>query len=138
VYLSIRNELLLLAPKPNHWAPYAYVHLKGACLEEVDEGAWIVTLTSCGASSSGVASAVQGNGRQAVEIATAPPLQLLLQIVFLLPDGRWQVIEVPQMQIQFPDADELERWRLALSEWCAQPSGGRSSPALPVEDKHAI
>eukprot|EP00404_Azadinium_spinosum_P032079 CAMPEP_0180572260 /NCGR_PEP_ID=MMETSP1037_2-20121125/9155_1 /TAXON_ID=632150 /ORGANISM="Azadinium spinosum, Strain 3D9" /LENGTH=745 /DNA_ID=CAMNT_0022589627 /DNA_START=37 /DNA_END=2271 /DNA_ORIENTATION=+ len=125
VWLSIRNELLLLAPKPSHWAPYAYVHLRCASVEEVDEGALIITLASGGSSSSDG----QGSSRQAVEVATAPPLQLHLQIVFLLPDGRWQVIEVPQLQIQFPDVDELEKWRFALTATCAQPTDGKSSPA---------
>merc|ERR1712136_129483 len=39
-------------------------------------------------------------------------------VVFLLPDGRWQEFELPRLQIQVADHEELEQWVHRLRDVC--------------------
>eukprot|EP00913_Durusdinium_trenchii_P034185 g31993.t1 len=56
-----------------------------------------------------------------------------LQVVFLLPDGRWQVLEVPRFQVQVSDKKQLELVGVALSEQCIDgPAVGEWNSASPI------
>jgi len=122
VWLSMRHALLFLAPKPQGWAPYALVHLRGVAVEGWDQASLVLTLAAigrsdgyprteiAGRSSSGQRSGgVVGPGDLPSEF-DAPQLQL----IFLLPDGRWQVIELPYLQVQLPDLEQLDMWLRGL------------------------
>merc|ERR1712066_321510 len=41
-----------------------------------------------------------------------------VQLVFLLPDGRWQVLELPHLKVQLPDLRNLDSWRRNLALHC--------------------
>lgn len=47
-----------------------------------------------------------------------------LQMVFLLPDGRWQSFEIPQLEIEICDRSMLEGWMRHLTELCKGSLGG--------------
>lgn len=153
VWLSMRHALLFLAPKPQAWAPYALVHLRGVCVEGWDQASLVVTLAAVGrddgcprteiagrASSGQRSSGVVGPGDLPSEL-DAPQLQL----IFLLPDGRWQVIELPYLQVQLPDIEQLDMWlrgfevqrNLPLPSNGPRPSGGTSQRPPSVEGASA-
>jgi len=123
VWLSMRHALLFLAPKPQGWAPYALVHLRGAVVEGWDQASLVLTLASLGRGdnyprtemASRAASGQQRSG------GVVGPGDLpsdfdspQLQLIFLLPDGRWQVIELPYLQVQLPDLEQLDLWLRGL------------------------
>merc|ERR1740123_1916521 len=120
VWLTLRCGLLLFAPKPKSWAPYAFTDLGDAVIKSVAREKLTFTLaprkktnqddTSDSGAVSGGASAV-GSGDPA---SHSEPISPQLQLVFLLPDGRWQVIELPRLEVQVVDSEQLERWTARL------------------------
>jgi len=115
VWMSVRQEMLFLAPKPNNWAPYAFVHLRGVSVQNIDRSALILTLAADAALGNPAREDERSRGGRPggprSVVADAP----LLQLVFLLPDGRWQVLELPCLRVQAPDLQQLERWQNALA-----------------------
>lgn len=140
VWLSIRHGLLFLAPKPHNWAPYAFVHLGNVVLHTVDPVSLTVILAA-------KRSPLESNSPETGNMAESPSAGLRgsatlgdsldldgpqLQLVFLLPDGRWQVLDVPHFQVQFTDARQLETWNQAFAVHCssraADPQSRSPSP----------
>jgi len=124
VWMSVRQEMLFLAPKPNNWAPYAFVHLRGVAVQHVERSALILTLAADASLAKPTAAEERGRGARptslrcggarspgAAGVAEGP----FLQLVFLLPDGRWQVLELPCLRVQVPDLQQLERWQTGLA-----------------------
>lgn len=122
-WLSLRHGLLFLAPKPHNWAPYAFVHLRGACVQEVDQTTVSLVLAMRPAP---LVSAVAGSLHGGSE-----PDEPQMQLVFLLPDGRWQVLDMPSLEVQFPDMQQLSNWKRCLEAHCnlASPCLGSSVPS---------
>jgi len=107
VWLSMRHGLLFLAPKPTNWAPYAFLHLRSV-LGEVDRSSVTVSLQMR-------PGTVNLNGLNGSHARQRHPQ---LQLVFLLPDGRWQVLDMPQLEVQLMDREQLEQWRRELEVQC--------------------
>merc|ERR1712113_155353 len=116
---------LLFAPKPRDWAPYAYLHLGNSVAYTVDEKALTITFTGLPKADSGqknqrrapnhaIGSVAVAAASEAEANAAASPLET----IFLLQDGRWQVLEVQQLQIQVPDKDHLGKWLFGVSKRC--------------------
>lgn len=112
VWLSMRQMLLFFAPKPDDWAPYAFVDLRQMVVHGIDKQRLLLTL-AC--------APVGGQAGRIAELGNAEahgPGDVIggrqVQIVFLLPDGRWQIVELPRLQVQLPDIDQLERWSTGL------------------------
>jgi len=108
VWLSLREQKLLFAPKAQDWAPYAFLPLSEAVLFSVKEATLTLKLEMDVTAPGGEDGGDAGNG------ATFTPIQL----IFLLPDGRWQVIEVPCVAIQLPDLQQLRQWSAGLAPHC--------------------
>merc|ERR1719458_973996 len=111
--MTLRHALLFLAPKPQDWAPYALVHLRGVVVQGWDQDSLVLTLTSARRSE----NSPQANGKPTGVIVSHGDTALELdqiQLIFLLPDGRWQVIELPQLQVQLPDLEQLDLWLRCL------------------------
>jgi len=101
VWMSMHQALLFLAPKPQGWAPYAIVHLRGVVVQGWDQDSLVLTLVL--------------PRRDSYREADGNPSELdQIQLIFLLPDGRWQVIELPQLQVQLPDLEQLDLWLRCL------------------------
>jgi len=113
VWMTLRHALLFLAPKPQDWAPYALVHLRGVVVQGWDQDSLVLTLTSARRSE----NSPQANGKPTGVIVSHGDTALELdqiQLIFLLPDGRWQVIELPYLQVQLPDLEQLDLWLRCL------------------------
>lgn len=124
-WLSLRHGLLFLAPTSTNWAPYAFVHLKGIIVQDICMHSLVVTLAVDGTYAKPTAEAGQGVRQSGLRCngglpgdanAGGEPEGPMLQLVFLLPDGRWQVLELPRLRVQIPDLKQLERWRQAFAE----------------------
>eukprot|EP00929_Paragymnodinium_shiwhaense_P014466 TRINITY_DN122373_c0_g1_i1.p1 TRINITY_DN122373_c0_g1~~TRINITY_DN122373_c0_g1_i1.p1 ORF type:complete len:790 (-),score=158.54 TRINITY_DN122373_c0_g1_i1:249-2618(-) len=132
VWLTLRQGQMFLAPKSRDWAPYAFLSMDPQTCFTADESALTLTLmrsSSCVRgggfrsvkAGGGAARPVRPEGGDMAEsleggeegedgfAATTP-----LNMVFLLPDGRWQVLDVPKFQVQVPDARQVAVWRAAL------------------------
>jgi len=131
VWLTLRCGLLLFAPKPQSWAPYAFTHLGEVVIKSVAPEKRTFTLAAnhdvsqenvCvhlgdGSSTGGIIGNATGvdSGDLAYQ---SEPISPQLQMVFLLPDGRWQVIELPRLEVQVGDLQQLERWVACLRVQC--------------------
>lgn len=124
VWLVLQNSLLLFAASPRNWAPYAFVYLSQLIIHSVEPQSHMILLqqhkqvaTKDGAEkANGGFLRTTGSAKEALE-QTAQ-----IQVVFLLPDGRWQAIEIPRLEIQLSGADELEKWKSSLAVYCSPES----------------
>mmetsp|Transcript_79749 Transcript_79749/g.215622 ORF Transcript_79749/g.215622 Transcript_79749/m.215622 type:complete len:762 (-) Transcript_79749:29-2314(-) len=147
VWLSVREGLLFLAPKPTNWAPYAFVHLRGVAVQAMDTSTCTITL---GADSSAPKAGAEDPRTRQVGLRCngglphdakvhGEPEGPSLMLVFLLPDGRWQVLELPRLRVQVPDLKQLELWRQTLAAHCTFADSGEAPresakrAALPAE-----
>lgn len=126
VWFSLRDTLLFLSPKPTDWAPYAFVHLRGVAVWTIDRASCVITLgadttveklTPEDAKNRQVVG-LRCDGGIAGDGTAFEPDVPLLQLVFLLPDGRWQVLELPCLKVQVPDVSQLDRWTHAFRQHC--------------------
>lgn len=128
VWLTLRHSLLLFAKKPRNWAPYAYLHLSQMMIRSADPQTYTITLAAASQTAQSQAgSSVMvpaDNARQASGLAAAHSVQPLVHIVFLLPDGRWQAVEVPRLELQLFESSQFEQWVTALGNHCSKESSG--------------
>eukprot|EP00927_Polykrikos_kofoidii_P023188 TRINITY_DN21423_c0_g2_i1.p1 TRINITY_DN21423_c0_g2~~TRINITY_DN21423_c0_g2_i1.p1 ORF type:complete len:939 (-),score=133.21 TRINITY_DN21423_c0_g2_i1:214-3030(-) len=97
VWLSLCKSLLFLSVGPNDSSPFAFVHLGKVSFAGLEPSHSTISL--------------DGGPDGSVDGGRSP-----LQIVFLLPDGRWQSFEVQQIVVEICDKSQLEAWVLVLSE----------------------
>ncbi|CAK9096122.1 unnamed protein product [Durusdinium trenchii] len=110
VWLALHGAFLFLSAGPEPWAPYAFMRVADL-----------------------VCSALLLSATQVRSAAERHKRNLRLQVVFLLPDGRWQVLEVPRFQVQVSDKKQLELVGVALSEQCIDgPAVGEWNSASPI------
>lgn len=110
VWLCLRHSLLLFATKPENWAPYAFVSLSEVAIRNADAATLTVILGVQGDETGGDHTE-QGHQQQQQQ-------QRQLSVIFLLPDGRWQQVHVPQLEIRIDDSENWERWLSSLAEHC--------------------
>lgn len=124
VWLTMRHTLLLLAAKSHTWASYAFVHLDNVVITHSDQASLTLTLAAC-KDPVGKNDASEGklpNGGSNLPSSTSAAHDgvssneagVQVQLVFLLPDGRWQVFEIPFLKVQLADSAEFERWTAAV------------------------
>uniref|UniRef100_A0A7S0A3L4 SEC7 domain-containing protein n=1 Tax=Pyrodinium bahamense TaxID=73915 RepID=A0A7S0A3L4_9DINO len=147
VWLSLRHGLLFLAGKPSNWAPYAFIPLKEIIVQSVNQASLVLTLAmgrhpeansgSNGGSDRKPQATANSSGANSGEGQAQEPEVPQLQLIFLLPDGRWQVLDTPQMQIQLSDPLQLGLWIQSLEEYCSEaPPGLGSLPGVREEVDH--
>lgn len=130
MWLSLRHALLFFATNAHNWAPYAFVPLSQVCLRSIDPHTFTFVLeasreeTPSEATPSGAKPGTDEVRNKPPKAAAGYPERpdLQVQIVFLLPDGRWQAIEVPHLEVQVLDAAQLEKWVARLSDYCSTSS----------------
>jgi len=99
VWLSLCSPLLFFSSGPTEGAPFAFVHFSKVQFVGLDPGHSTFALDG-------------GPDHDSVQAMVRFPLNL----VFLLPDGRWQSFEVPQLVVEVCERSKLEAWVLLLSE----------------------
>jgi len=132
VWLSLRHDLLFLASKPSNWSPYAFLHLEDVVVQSMDKAAMTLTLSmrSPRLPETGLGPTVGSSLAEGLaQILEAP----MMQLIFLLPDGRWQVLDIPYMQVQVPDVQQLEKWRLHFEDASLRGPGKRCQTVVDRE-----
>jgi len=131
VWLTLRKTLLFLASRPHNWAPYAFMHIDSV-VYSINSEACTLTLSRsrpraapCGADGalSAGGGAAPGGGGAAAALGPDAAVQPQVQLMFLLPDGRWQVLELPHLKVQLPDLRHLDQWRRSLAVHCSSVTG---------------
>lgn len=99
MWMSLCRSLLFFSAGPEHCAPFAFVHLR--------------TMQFTGVEPTRFVFSIDGGPEETCASGRMP-----LQMVFLLPDGRWQCFSVPSLSFELCDRSQLENWVLYLSELC--------------------
>eukprot|EP00927_Polykrikos_kofoidii_P060028 TRINITY_DN55105_c0_g1_i1.p1 TRINITY_DN55105_c0_g1~~TRINITY_DN55105_c0_g1_i1.p1 ORF type:complete len:765 (+),score=81.94 TRINITY_DN55105_c0_g1_i1:178-2472(+) len=132
LWLSLREGHLFLAPKAREWAPYAFLQVDDGVAYSADELSLTLTLTPSRDrymrnevfdEEGGVSErSIGGFTERMADVAEGEQNTSQISLIFLLPDGRWQVLEVPRFQVQVSDVQQLGHWALHLSQYCKQAS----------------
>lgn len=119
VWMSLCYNLLFFSSSPGQEeAPYAFIHLPQVVLEHSSKSTNASTLTLVGSAevtphepgdSTNEANEPPSNGKKA---SSTPKVV----VVFLLPDGRWQEFELPRLEMQVANDQQLEKWVALLQE----------------------
>merc|ERR1719383_1528581 len=128
VWCTLRSTLMLLSAKSSPWLPYGFIHMGRLEVQSSDPVTHCVTLNVSGEplkgdSGHGGERGAHCDGNTSMENVPPPPVQL----IFLLPDGRWQVVEQPCLKLQLSNADELKRWTDAFPAHCS-PAANKRPP----------
>mmetsp|Transcript_30650 Transcript_30650/g.101969 ORF Transcript_30650/g.101969 Transcript_30650/m.101969 type:complete len:235 (+) Transcript_30650:69-773(+) len=120
-WIQIQDSVLLIAQAPDR-APYGFVSLTSAALQSTDRSSGFIALS----------------GREPVCLSSAPPDDAdalfgdplsrgsegdgscaWIELTLLLHDGRYQVLEAPQLELRAAGA-EFDAWASALAVACAE------------------
>lgn len=132
-WLTACCSLLFFSASPSSGAPYAFAELRKVAVASSNAQTRVLTLVGKTvveddeASETGAAQGAEGAGSE----ASARPLTPTqpagsdgatpasdtgpITIVLLLPDGRWQELALPKLELRVPTAIGLEMWRACIS-----------------------
>jgi len=116
-WLSLCFTLLFFAASPNaDAAPYAFVELQKVSVQSIQPELRILTIvgTPDPSEQEGAAERQEPVGPCNEPVANAPPVV----IVLLLPDGRWQELNIQKLELKFPSVPELNQWSSHLCAAC--------------------
>lgn len=128
VWLSLCENILFFSVDPAEGSPFAFIHLGRVQFAGIEPAHSTIALDGGPdpiPSAAGVASENSDNGKKTkgaskgsrkAGTVDASRKRLPLWLVFLLPDGRWQSFELPQLVLEICDKAQLEGWVLKLSE----------------------
>eukprot|EP00931_Biecheleriopsis_adriatica_P042299 TRINITY_DN24112_c0_g2_i2.p1 TRINITY_DN24112_c0_g2~~TRINITY_DN24112_c0_g2_i2.p1 ORF type:complete len:715 (-),score=153.46 TRINITY_DN24112_c0_g2_i2:99-2204(-) len=116
-WLSIVYTLLFFSAQPQTGAPYAFIELRKICVSNVDEGAQILTLVGAPEQEEGDGGTQDFGGSAGAERSSGTGSSERINgagtpvtIVLLLPDGRWQELSLPKLELRLPSASGLTMW----------------------------
>jgi len=102
LWLSLCKSLLLFSSSPSATeSPHAFIHLGQVVVENSPDEPTKLTLVG------------HPGGRADAKVGCGCVL-----LVLLLPDGRWQEIELPRLDIEVAERAEFERWLFELQTVC--------------------
>eukprot|EP00930_Biecheleria_cincta_P034720 TRINITY_DN23959_c0_g1_i2.p1 TRINITY_DN23959_c0_g1~~TRINITY_DN23959_c0_g1_i2.p1 ORF type:complete len:748 (-),score=139.28 TRINITY_DN23959_c0_g1_i2:238-2481(-) len=137
-WMVLYYGILFLAPRARPWTPYAFLHIAGL---NVSTDARLLQLTLSPSNPTPKDTEAQpastktpGQGGRTTEDAGKADQKNRLQIVFLLPDGRWQTLEVARFQVQVSDTQQLQNWQRQVEACMPDPGqvkGGNKPTSKP-------
>jgi hypothetical protein len=115
--LSICYTLLFFSASPGTGAPYAFVELQRVSISNIQTENRILTLTGVPEPEEHDADLAAAGG---INHANASPADSIksgspVVIVLLLPDGRWQELSLPKLDLKIQSTAELEMWTAHLT-----------------------
>lgn len=119
-WLSLCYTLLFFSA-PQMGIPYAFLELKRIIVAALDEESRVMSLVGAPESDEADADVAAAGGSPAnVSKATAafPPASgrsMPISIVLLLPDGRWQEMNLPKLELRVATREELQLWTMHLT-----------------------
>jgi len=143
-WLSICYTLLFFSASPIMGSPYAFVELQRVSVTSVQQDNRTLTLTGIPEAEDQDAdlAAAGGGGPTINNTGDSSPTMgqgtggigkggTSVTIVLLLPDGRWQELSLPKLELRIPTANELEMWNAHLTAACQgkvmRPSSAKSA-----------
>ncbi|CAE7535252.1 secG [Symbiodinium sp. CCMP2592] len=111
-WLSVVYTLLFFAAHPQTGAPYAFIELRKVSISQMDEGNQELTLVGVADPEDPDADFVAGGAAPSRRSRPGEPGSgsAPVGIVLLLPDGRWQEMSMPKLDLRFPSAESLKMW----------------------------
>ncbi|CAE7460514.1 unnamed protein product [Symbiodinium sp. CCMP2456] len=113
-WLSVVYTLLFFAAHPQTGAPYAFIELRKVSISQMDEGNQELTLVGVADPEDPDADFVAGGAAPSRRSRDRPGEpgsgSAPVGIVLLLPDGRWQEMSMPKLDLRFPSAESLKMW----------------------------
>lgn len=118
-WLSLCYTLLFFSVDPKLNVPYAFLELKKVSVVALDEENRVLTIVGATEPDEPGADAAATGGvsdspPSAADRASAAPVC----IVLLLPDGRWQELSLPKLELKLPSGAELQKWSTHLVAAC--------------------
>lgn len=113
-WLTLCCSLLFFSTSPLASTPYAFVELQQvgiANIDTVSHGFTLVRASDKEEKAGGIATPLGVSTITTVEKAAPGSGQKPMVIVLLLPDGRWQELSLPKLQLRMRSAAEMEKWR---------------------------
>jgi len=119
-WLSICYTLLFFSASPMTGSPYAFVELQRVSISSVQQENRILTLTgNPEAEEQDADLAAAGGGGPTINGESTPhggsKGGTPVTIVLLLPDGRWQELNLPKLELRIPTSSELDMWTTHLT-----------------------
>lgn len=121
VWMTLRQGLLFLASKPKPWAPHSFVSLGEKIDVSSDSETLRLTVQPLGPQPLASTAGGSPQGKAAPNAFSGSPTLAAvprLSVVFLLPDGRWQILEVARLQMQLANRGLLDRWHAEMEAHC--------------------
>lgn len=129
-WMALHSGILFLAPRAKPWTPYAFLHIAGLTVT-TDSRLLQLTLSPTPKESEPLHSASKTPTQGRPDDASKVDPKSKLQIIFLLPDGRWQTLEVARFQVQVSDAQQLQSWQRQIEACLPQRGPGPLSSMAP-------
>mmetsp|Transcript_73575 Transcript_73575/g.238085 ORF Transcript_73575/g.238085 Transcript_73575/m.238085 type:complete len:812 (-) Transcript_73575:282-2717(-) len=137
-WLSLCYTLLFFSATPQMGFPYAFVELRRVAVASLNEESRVLTLVGASepeeSCETGLADA-GGDGAGGLSntcreggMSTGQPMPV--NIVLLLPDGRWQEMSLPKLELCVPSREDLQMWSMHLMAAC---QGKVPKPVTPSE-----
>lgn len=114
VWLTLCQSVLFFSVAPGVGTPFAFIHLRTVQFTSIEPPKSMFAIDG-GPSLSKIEPSP--GDKEPPEDRRAP-----LQLVFLLPDGRWQSYDVPKLVLEVCDHAQMEVWVLYLTELCSTSS----------------
>lgn len=121
-WLSTCYSLLFFSASPAMGSPYAFIELQKVSVTAVSQESRVLTLVGAtepedkGADLAAAGGAAASDPATTAATTTAPDASKVpIAIVLLLPDGRWQELSVPKLELRMPTSAELEMWVSCLT-----------------------
>lgn len=123
-WISTCYSLLFFSASPAMGSPYAFIELQKVSIAAVNPETRVLTLVGAVEAEDGDAdlAAAGGAGQAPHDPATiaattvAPNAgKIPIAIVLLLPDGRWQELAIPKIELRVPTGAELDMWSSCLT-----------------------
>jgi len=132
-WVSLCYTLLFFSVTSHGSVPYAFVELPKVVLASVDEGNRVLTLVGApevdgdeGGDCVAQSRYLDGGGGPSCQGSSSPSAAFPVSVVLLLPDGRWQELSLPKLDLHVPSGFELQGWSTHLQAACQ----GRSQRSL--------
>lgn len=146
-WLSVFHTILFFSISNRGSAPYAFLQMPQVCISSIKRENLIVTITGkppstdltprLAGSSPGQEASPGSSGPHSPPVATPcdspgaePQRTVPLTIVLLLPDGRWQELKLPQLELQLQSAAELDLW---ITHFSKNDEGAQSASDIWLE-----
>lgn len=108
-------------------SPYAFIELQKVSIAAVSPESRVLTLVGAAEAedgdadlaAAGGAGGAAGQAHDSATIAAAAAVpnagKIPIAIVLLLPDGRWQELSIPKIELRVPTSAELDMWASCLT-----------------------